>query len=118
MNNSPLGIRKLIVGIVGLVCLATAAGLFFFTADGLESPAMAVAMRLGIMLGALWLALPSQGESIAWQKTIPIIVTVIVVLAFFARSAKVLAYAIPIAIVVGIVLAFIRPRTNRRPPRR
>src|SRR5262245_5553473 len=99
MNSSPLGIRKLIVGIVALVCLMTAAGLFFFTADGLGNPATAVAMRLGIMLGALWLALPSRGESIAWQKAIPIVVTVIVVLAFFARSVKVLAYAIPIALV-------------------
>jgi len=118
MNASPLGIRKLIVGIVSLGCLATAAGLFFFTADGLGNPATAVAVRLGIMLGALWLVLPSQGESLGWNRALPIVVAVIVALAFLARSVKVLAYAIPIGLVVGIALAFIRPRSKRRPPRR
>jgi hypothetical protein len=117
MNGSPLAVRKLIVGIVSLGSLATAAGLFFFTADGLENPAMAVAMRLGIMLGALWLVLPAQGESLAWNKVFPIILAVIAVLAF-VRKGKILLYIIPIAIVVGIALAFIRPRSKRRPPRR
>jgi hypothetical protein len=118
MNGSPLALRKLIVGILSLGCLLTAAGMFLFAADGMGNPATAVAMRLGVMLGALWLALPSQGESIAWQRAMPIVIAVIVALAFFARSVKVLAYAIPAAIVVGVLLAFIRPRSNRRSPRR
>lgn len=115
MNGSPLSLRKLIVGIISLACLVTAAGLLLFTADGLGNPATAVAMRLGLILGALWLALPSTGDSIAWARAIPIGVVVAVAC---VRGGRVLIYAIPIAIVVGIVAAFIRPRTNRRPPRR
>src|SRR5712672_287104 len=117
MDGSPLAIRKLIVGIISLTCLVTAVGLFVFRPDGMGNPATAVAMRLGMMLGALWLALPSQGDNIGWQKAMPIILAVIVVLAF-VRNWKVLVYVVPIAIIVGIVAAFIRPRSNRRPPRR
>jgi hypothetical protein len=47
----------------------------------------------------------------------PAVIAVMVVLAF-ARNLKVLVYAIPIALVVGIIAAFIRPRSKRRPPRR
>src|SRR5439155_17320322 len=109
MNGSPLAVRKLIVGVLALVCLATAAGLWFLLDEPGKNPATAVTMRLGIMLGALWLALPAQGESIAWQKGLPVIVAVIAVVAF-VRNWKVLVYAIPLAIVLGIVAAFIRPR--------
>ncbi len=117
MDGSPLAIRKLIVGILALGCLITAAGLFVFTADGRGNPATAVSMRLGIMLGALWLALPSSGENIGWEKAMPALIAVMVVLAF-ARNLKFLIYAIPIALAVGIIAAFIRPKSRRRPPRR
>ena len=36
---------------------------------------------MGLMLGALWLALPNQGESLAWEKSLPIVLSVIFVLA-------------------------------------
>lgn len=117
MNGSPLAVRKLIVGILALASLASAAGLWAFSADALTNPVFAVTMRLGLMLGALWLALPDRGDSIALGKGLPVILAVIAVLAL-VRNWRVLIYAVPAAIVVGIVLAFIRPRSNRRPPRR
>jgi hypothetical protein len=46
----------------------------------------------------------------------PVILAVVVVLAF-VRNWKFLVYAIPAAIIVGIVLAFLRPRSKRGPPR-
>jgi len=115
MNESPLAVRKLIVGILSLGCLVTAAGVFLFSVEGFSNPVTAVAMRLGLILGAFWLALPSTGESIAWAKAVPIAVVVAVAC---VRGGRYLLYAIPIAIVVGIAAAFIRPKTNRRPPRR
>ncbi len=117
MDSSPFGIRKLIIGILALGSLLTAAGMFLFAPDGMGNPVTAVTMRLGIMLGALWLALPSNGENVGWEKAMPAILAVIVVLAFFARNLRILAFAVPIAIVVGVVAAFIRPRSRRRPPR-
>src|SRR5690242_8964549 len=53
MNDSPLAVRKLIVGIISLGCLATAGGLWIFADDPVRNPVVSVTMRLGIMLGAL-----------------------------------------------------------------
>jgi hypothetical protein len=111
MNGSPLAVRKLIVGILSLGSLTTAAGFLLFSAEGFSNPVTAVAMRLGLILGALWLALPSTGEGIGWAKVVPVAVVVAVAC---VRGGRFLLYAIPIAIVVGIVAAFIRPKTNRR----
>jgi hypothetical protein len=118
MNDSPMAVRKLIVGIIALSCLATAAGLWIFTDEPAKNPVASVTTRLGIMLGALWLALPRQGEHVAWDKCLPVVVSVIVVLSFVRGSWRVLLYVIPAAIVVGIAAAFLRPRTKRRPPGR
>ncbi len=105
------------MGIISLGCLATAAGLWIFDDDYLKNPVMSVATRLGIMLGALWLVLPRQGEHLAWEKCLPPLVTVIVFLSFVRGSSRFLLYAIPAAIVVGIAAVFLRPRPKRRPPR-
>jgi hypothetical protein len=118
MNDSPMAVRKLLVGIIAIGCLATAAGLWLFTDDPGKNPVTSVTMRLGIMLGALWLALPKQGEHLAWEKCLPAAVAVIVVLSFMKGSWRVLIYAIPAAIVVGIAAAFLRPKSKRRPPPR
>jgi len=107
----------MLVGLISLICLITAAICCVFT--DWKNPVVAVTSRLGLMLGALWLALPSQGDNFAWQKAFPVVIAVIVVLAFFKRGGgRVLLYVVPLAIVVGIAAAFIRPRPKRRPPGR
>jgi hypothetical protein len=118
MDGSPLAVRKLIVGLISLACLVTAAALWIFAEDPEKNPATAVTMRLGIMLGALWLALPSRGDNVAWGKALPAIFAVILVLAVIRVNWRILVYAIPVAIVVAILAAFIRPRSKPRPPRR
>jgi hypothetical protein len=117
MDRSPLAVRKLVVGLIALACLATSAALWLFADDPQTNAANAVATRLGIMLGALWLALPSRGESVAWGRALPAIFAVIVVLAVIRVKWQVLVYAIPVAIVLAIAAAFIRPRSKPRPPR-
>jgi hypothetical protein len=118
MDRSPLAVRKLIVGLIALACLVTAGAFWIFADDPGTNAANAVATRLGIMLGALWLALPSHGESLAWGKALPAVFAVIVVLAMIRVNWRILIYAIPIAIVVAVAAAFIRPRSKPRPPRR
>ncbi|MBI3860525.1 MAG: hypothetical protein HY290_01370 [Planctomycetia bacterium] len=117
MNGSPLAVRKLIVGLISLGCLLTAAGMWFLVDDPITNPAVSISTRLGLMLGALWLALPRDGENIAWQKVLPAIVAVIAVLAFFRVNWRILLFLLPIAIVVAVVATLIRPRSKRRPPK-
>ena len=116
MNTSPLALRKLLVGLMTLLCLAIAAGAVYFT--NWTNPLVSVTIRLGLMLGALWLVLPTTGESLAWEKAFPVVVAIIVVLAFIKRGGgRLLLYVIPAAIVVGILAAFLRPKPKRRAPR-
>lgn len=111
---SPLAVRKLIVGLVALACLATAGSLWAFTADAGTNPVTAVTTKLGLMLAALWLALPSRGESLAWQRILPPVVAGLAVLALIGRNVRILVFALPAALIAGIALAFLRPRTKRR----
>lgn len=114
MNSSPLAIRKLIVGVLALICLTTAVGLWLFSPDAGKNPLTSITTRLGIILAALWLALPNQGENLAWGKVLPVGLVIIVAC---VRGGKILMYVIPIALVVGIIATFIRPGPKRRPPR-
>jgi len=114
MNSSPLAVRKLIVGLVALACLATAGILWAFTDDAGTNPLTAVTMRLGLMLAALWLAVPSRGENIAWQRALPAAVALFAILAIVVKNSRILIFVLPAAILAGIALAFLRPRSNRR----
>ena len=116
MNRSPLAARKLIVGLVALACLATAGSLWLFTADAGTNPVTAVTTKLGLMLAALWLALPTRGESVGWEKALPPLIGAIAVLALIGRNSRILIFALPAAILAGIALAFLRPRSKRRRP--
>ena len=110
-----MALKKRIVGILSLGCLIAAVIVCCY--DQWTNPVVAVTSRLGLMLGALWLVLPNQGDNIVWQKAFPVVIAVIVVLAFFKRGGgRMLLYAVPAAILVGLAAVFIRPRSKRRPP--
>ncbi len=116
MNWSPLAVRKLIVGVISLGCLLTAASLWAFTADAATNPVNGFTTKLGLMLGALWLAIPGRGESIAWERALPPLIAGLAILAFISKNSRILIFALPAAIVAGIAIAFLRPRTKRRRP--
>ena len=114
MNWSPLAVRKMIVGFIALGCLSTAASLWVFTSDAGTNPLTAICMRLGLMLGSLWLVLPSRGESIAWERALPPVLGGIAVLAIVLRNSRILIFVLPAAVLAAIALAFLRPRSKRR----
>ncbi|MSR60098.1 MAG: hypothetical protein EXS05_21070 [Planctomycetaceae bacterium] len=110
MNDSPLAIKRALVGILSLVCLAVAAGLWVFTEDPEQNAFLAAVSKVGIMLAALWLALPRQGESVAWERLVPVLVGTLI---FVALAGRALRYLLPVAFIVGLVLFFLRPRPKR-----
>ena len=113
MNVSPMALRKMIVGLISIGCLITAVVAALF--GNWTSPVVSVCARMGVMLAALWWALPNQGENIAWEKGFPIVLAVIVVLSFLKRGGgRALLYVVPIAIVVAVVAVVIRPKPKRR----
>ncbi len=110
--SKPEPINKPLVGIIGIVCLISAAVCFAFFPE--QSSAKSAFLRIGVVMTALFLALPKPGEHVRWERLAPIIAGSIVVLAL---GKKMIVVILPLVIVIGILLALFRPRTKPRPPR-
>jgi hypothetical protein len=103
--------KRSVVGGIALVCLVAAAALWIFADNPEQNPLLAAVTRVGIVMGALWLALPRHGESVAWGKSAILLIPAIILVAVNGRK---LLYLLPVAIVVALALAFLRPRSKRR----
>lgn len=114
VKHFQLAEKRNLIGIVALACLATAAGLWIFTVNPVQNQFLAAVSRVGIVLAALWLALPPRGEKLALGRAGPILVAAAILVALSGRR---LLYLLPAAIVVGVALAFLRPRSRRRKSR-
>src|SRR6187455_2678548 len=81
VNVAPLAAKRNLLGIMALICLAFAVCLWLFTADPENNALLSVVTRVGIVLGSLWLALPSAGTSWAWRKAGPVLIIAVVLTA-------------------------------------
>ncbi|MFN0051632.1 MAG: hypothetical protein ACKV0T_05540 [Planctomycetales bacterium] len=111
MNAQQIVAKRLQIGILALLCLGTAVGLWFFSENPEHDGFLAAITRVGLVLGAIWLALPAKGESVVWQKAAPALVGAVVVASLAKRY---FLYALPVALVLGLALVFLRPRSKRR----
>ena len=100
--------RRRRVGWTTLVCLCVA--VVGFTTEGKECVWAAAAMRIGFVLGALWLCFPTKTRPAAWAVLTQGRLVAIVIGALFWSRIK---YALPFLAIAGIVLWFIRPRGKR-----
>lgn len=118
MSNSPepsdYAIKRILVGICALVCLAGAAGMWAFTADPESNLLVSALTRVGVVLCTVWLVLPAKGESIAWERALPVLIVVLVLVAFLRRA---FFYLVPVLLVVALAALFLRPKPKRRPGR-
>lgn len=110
--NKPEPINKPLVGIIGLVCLISSAICYVFFYE--QTSARSAFLRIGIVMTALFLALPKAGETVRWERLVPIIVGSVVLITLTKRMILV---ALPVIIVVGVLLSILRPRSKPRPPR-
>ena len=102
VNRALAGVLSVICGIVGVTLCAT---------RGLEDPIGAGSIRVGVVLGALWFAMPSRGREAAWARVSPwAVVAVVVAAVFLVRHLRVL---LPLAIAFAAVSYFLRPRKGR-----
>lgn len=101
----------MLVGCVALACLATAAAMWIFTERPEQNQFLSAVTRVGIVIGALWLALPKEGENVAWGKAAMLMIPALVLVALHGRR---LLYLLPVAIGVALLLAILRPRARRR----
>lgn len=111
MNASSLAAKRFLIGLLALVCLAIVAGLWVFSTDPEHSALLAGVTRIGVVLGALWMALPASGEFPRLSRLSPMLVVGAVLFAIFAQRLR--WYVIPLSVAVAIAYAFLKPRVKR-----
>jgi hypothetical protein len=124
MTDRKVPINRTLVGLIALTCLATAAVMFFLGRgeSGAATPWnsemwRAGFTRVGLVMGAFWLALPSRGREAAWANVSPVV--------FVGMLATVAAVAVPrlrfllpmlaVLAVLGIIGYVLKPRDKKRP---
>src|SRR5262245_60185605 len=109
MPQTTLATKRASIGVLALACLLSAVGIWLFAEDPETSGWLAGLSRVGLVLGALWLALPARGESVAWNKAAPILA---VGLLIAALTRRMFPYVLPLALAVGVAFLVLRPKTK------
>ncbi|MEX0937292.1 MAG: hypothetical protein WDZ59_05475 [Pirellulales bacterium] len=95
------------VGITAAVLLSTAAVLAVWQPTGWDGhqPMLAACLRVGLVLGALWLAHPQLSRMPSWLFGVAVALAVVV-----ALRPKLIVLVVPLAIILWLV----KPRASRR----
>lgn len=97
--------RKNRVGLAAVGCLT--AGLIGLMLGHKDSVWVAACLRVGTVLGALWLCLPVQSRPLAWKFLTREKLAVLVVIVVFLNRAK---FLIPVLTIFGIIAWVVRPK--------
>jgi hypothetical protein len=101
-------VRRHALGLIALAMLAFAAVIFFWPALSLYQPAAAMCLRVGLLLGVLWLAWPDLHRLPRWAwYAMPIAVVVLV------YAQRILVFAAP-TLVVAIAVYLLYRRVWRQ----
>jgi len=99
--------KRGLVGILALCCLVAGAALL--VSGGNEGLASAL-IRVGLLLGAFWLALPTDSRPAAWARVSPWSIAVVVGVAVLLPRLR---FFLPV-LVVGIAIGWVvRPRRKK-----
>lgn len=98
------------VGWCAVACLLTAGGMWCFTDNPEHNAVLSGFSRVGLVLAAVWLALPRPGEKVVWERLVPVVIGTLV---FVALAGKAFQRLLPLAIVIVTLLYFLRPRPKR-----
>jgi hypothetical protein len=106
-------VNRTLVGVLAVICCAGAIAVALAAPE--QEALGAACLRVGLLLGAFWLALPTSSRPAAWANVSPYVVVAIVVALLFVRQMRVF---IPLLLVVGVLAFFLRPRPKKRPTQR
>lgn len=125
MSSANHVISRPIVGLSALVCLSLWLGMFFIPPvdDGAAASErqsrelwQGSFLRVGLVMGAFWLALPSRRREAAWAGISPGTFLALIFAAFLAARFR--QAVIPIIVGVAMIGRFVRPRQKDRPRER
>ena len=116
-----MGVSRPLVGVIALVCLLAAAALWTMQARQTQDGAglqmwIAAFVRVGMLMSAFWLALPSlQGARFRPRISTEMVIGFVVAALALARVQ--LRVLIPLFVLLAIAALLLRPRPKNRPPR-
>jgi multisubunit Na+/H+ antiporter MnhF subunit len=115
MNPEKYPVNRILVGLVTLLCLGMWLAIWRFAPqDNTQWRLLQAAfVRVGCVMAAFWLALPTRSRKAAWANVSPTTFAGML-LALFAAAYRP-RIVIPILIVLAIVGFFLRPREKKRP---
>jgi len=120
MNDEKIPINRHLVSAIAVGCLLAGAYLATNSSpdanNGLWPGAF---VRVGILMLAFWLTLPTKKRPAAWSRFSPgTIAIAVAVLVMFARSPKLaLMIALPAFAILFLLSMFVQPKEKYRPPR-
>ncbi len=119
MTSKTIPVNRTMVGLIAFGCLGIAIGLGFTSNWLPDSNSTALLQgglaRVGLLMGAIWLALPGKNQAAAWANVSPW--TLIgLLLAVILTTRIQLRVLIPAAVVMGVICLVLRPRPKKRPP--
>jgi len=112
-------VNRSLVGVLALACVAVAGGFYLTGVEGPSALWQGAFFRVGVVLAAFWLALPSRTREAAWAR-VPIwsVVGVLLAIVVVARTRVPLKLLLPGALVFAIALMVLRPPRKQRPAQR
>lgn len=113
-------VNRALVGLIAAVCLLISAGLYLvYGGDEDWEMWRGGFMRVGLLMGAFWQALPARGRDAAWAEVSPLtLIGALAALFVVVRRPKVF---VPLLVIVGgilLALRFLRRGDPERPDRR
>jgi len=113
MNDSTTYIGRTQVGVLAAICLGIAGAVWIFSPE--REALLAAFFRVGILMTALWFAVPAKGAQLVWEKILPIVAGGLVLIVL---AKRVIIVALPLAIAVGAAAYMLRPRNKEKPGER
>ncbi len=120
MNQEPLTVNRTMVGVIGVVLLIGAAILVLIRADGTLEIWAGACLKVGLVMIAFWLALPSitRHENLG-KASLTSLAAVLAGALIVARTKVPLRVILPVLAVAVVALRVLRPRgpASNRPRR-
>ncbi len=119
MSSGLIPVNRWSIGLIAASCFALA-GIVHVTLDGSAAELWEGSLsRVGVVMCAVWLALPSRGGEAAWARiSWQTLAGVLLALVMIVRTRVPLKFLIPAALFSAGVYFVLRPRPKTRPQRR